>query len=80
MSIPHAKVIFIHELLNLSAPSGKYIRTAGVIESYHLPSSTCVLSHKGVSYTVDVELIRSELCVGSIYQVFGEVQPVDTKV
>jgi hypothetical protein len=84
MSVPHAEVLFLHELASLSAPAPaereRYIRTIGVIDSYHVPSRTCVLSHKGASAVVDVELVRAELSVGSVYQVFGELQSVGAKV
>lgn len=80
MSVPHAEVLFLHEVLSVTDPVGRYIRTTGVVESFDAPSSCCIISHKGETFPIDAELIRSEISVGSTYQVFGEVQHAGEKV
>ena len=80
MSLPHAEVLFLSELDMIPNPIGRYVRTTGIIDSYDVASATCQISHKSVRYIVDAEMIRTELAIGSLYQFFGEIQPVGSKV
>lgn len=80
MSVAHAEVIFLDELLASIDPVGRYIRTIGVIEAHHVLPAVCILNHRSQSVPVDLELIRAEISVGSTYQIFGEVQQIGSKV
>ena len=80
MSIPHAEVLFIQEITSAEDPIGKHVRTIGVIDTHDVPSGTCIISYKSSTLAIDVELIRSEIKEGSVYQVFGEINPVGLKV
>lgn len=80
MSVPHAEVLFLHELAAAQDIGGRYVRTTGEVSAFDVASHTCVISHKGASFAVDVELIRSPITLGGMYQVFGEVQHIGARV
>ena len=78
----HGTVCFIDELVDGGArlSAGRYVRITGILDSYDAASNFAIISDKGNALAIDMQLCSTGLQIGSMYQIFGTITPVGTKV